>query len=101
MITQVAFVGGAVGPWRVTRLEPVTGAGLPEASRLRILENPDPDLPPGQWALMGVTSNQRYTTRAESAALAAKQEGLGRPSADRAALIPIDKSPAWWALAQD
>ena len=29
------------------------------------------------------------------------QEGLGRPRASRAALIPIRKSEAWWGLAQD
>ena len=33
--------------------------------------------------------------------MTAVQEGLGRPSAVTAALIPIKKSNAWWALAQD
>ncbi len=31
----------------------------------------------------------------------AKQEGLGRPDANCAVLIPIKKSAAWWALTQD
>ena len=31
----------------------------------------------------------------------AKQEGLGRPACTRAALIPIRKNAAWWALTQD
>jgi hypothetical protein len=37
----------------------------------------------------------------EHAALAARQQGLGRAEATRAALIPITKSAAWWDLAQD
>ena len=31
----------------------------------------------------------------------AKQQGLGGPDSTCAALIPIRKTPAWWALAQD
>jgi chlorite dismutase len=54
-----------------------------------------------KWALRGVTSNLRYTNRAEAESLGARQEGLGRPQATRAALIPIRKSDAWWTLAQD
>lgn len=48
-----------------------------------------------------MTSNTRYTIRAEVDALVARQEGLSRPQATRAALIPIRKMEAWWALAQD
>jgi chlorite dismutase len=33
--------------------------------------------------------------------LAAKQQGLARPRATRAALIPIRKSAQWWDLTQD
>jgi chlorite dismutase len=33
--------------------------------------------------------------------LASRQEGLNRPSATRAALIPIRKTDAWWTMAQD
>lgn len=51
--------------------------------------------------LRGVTSNQRYTNRAKQVALAAIQPPLGRPEATRAALIPITKTPAWWALSQE
>lgn len=53
------------------------------------------------WVLQGITSNERYVTRAEKQALLGQQEGLGRPLASRAALIPIRKSAAWWALTQD
>ena len=51
--------------------------------------------------LRGVTGHQRYTFRNERDALTAREEGLGRPGATRAALIPITKSQAWWELAQD
>lgn len=53
------------------------------------------------WVLRGVASHLRYTTAAEGGALALRQASLGRVDATRAALIPIRKSPAWWALAQD
>jgi chlorite dismutase len=46
-------------------------------------------------------SNVRYATRTEVTALRERQEPLGRADARCAALIPIRKSPAWWALAQD
>ena len=54
-----------------------------------------------RWVLRGITSNTRYTNRSEVDALVAGQEGLLRPQATRAALIPIRKTEAWWALAQD
>ena len=53
------------------------------------------------WALRGVTSNERYVTRTEHETLGARQPPLGRPDATQAALIPIRKSDAWWALSQD
>ncbi|OFW75713.1 MAG: hypothetical protein A2Y55_02065 [Actinobacteria bacterium RBG_16_68_12] len=51
--------------------------------------------------LRGVTSNERYLTRAEHVTVAAVQPPLGRAAATEAALIPICKSTAWWHLAQD
>jgi chlorite dismutase len=54
-----------------------------------------------QWSLRGVVSNERYVTLSERSELAARQPPLGRPEALHAALIPIRKSAAWWALAQD
>jgi chlorite dismutase len=48
-----------------------------------------------------VTSNERYVTHTEHEALAACQPPLGRPDATQAALIPIRKMDAWWALSQD
>jgi chlorite dismutase len=97
----VAFVAGDTGPWRIEKVAAYIGDGLAPAARLAVIEGAA-TLPVGAaWRLRGVTSNTRYTSRPELAALAAVQEGLGRPQATRAALIPIRKSEAWWALAQD
>lgn len=99
---HVAFVAGASGQWRIDQINTVIGDSLAAADRLSILEGaetrPSPD---NEWTLRGVTSNTRYTIRAEVDALVARQEGLSRPQATRAALIPIRKTEAWWALAQD
>lgn len=96
----VHFLGGAEGAWRVTGIRALRGAPLPEAPRLTVHEGLAPP-PPATWALRAVTSHIRYTRRAEVEALAARQEGLGRPRATEAALIPIRKTPAWWGMAQD
>jgi hypothetical protein len=53
------------------------------------------------WQLQGIVSNELYVERSEKNELAAKQEGLGRPSSTSAVLIPIKKSQAWWAMPQD
>jgi Chlorite dismutase len=96
------FVGGIVGPWQVARVECVAGEPLLAASRLSVVAGPVQELPSGaSWALQGITSNERYVVREEKAALASKQEGLGRPASTQAALIPIRKTAAWWALSQD
>lgn len=96
------FVAGKTGDWSVISMKAVIGESLPAAPRLAILNGPVAALPAGgTWALHGVTSNTRYTTLAEKGALTAKQSGLGRPSATRAALIPIRKNAAWWDLTQD
>ena len=55
----------------------------------------------GDWLMKGVVSNLRYTTAAEAEMLVSNSAGLGRSEASRAVLIPIRKSAAWWALAQD
>ena len=53
------------------------------------------------WILQGVTSNDRYARRDEKQKLVAAQQGPGRPDSTFAALIPIRKNAAWWALTQD
>ena len=95
------FVAGDAGPWIIEGIKPVIGESLAIAGRLAIIGGETP-LPEGcSWLLRGVISNERYVTHEEREALRAVQAGLGRGQSVRAALIPIRKSPAWWALAQD
>lgn len=102
MHNRYAFIAGNSGPWRVLSMSTVRGVALAPAANLDLVPAPVPvDAPAGGWALHGLTSNVRYATRPEITALRAIQQPLGRPSAKRAALIPLKKSPAWWDLAQD
>ena len=97
-----SFVAGAGGSWTINSVDAVKGEGLPSAPRLEVVEDRrDVASPPGGWAIAGTTSNLRYTTTAEAGTLAAVQEDLGRPRAEQAAMIPIRKNEAWWALSQD
>ncbi len=96
------FTGGETGGWQVTRLETVTGEGLPTAPRMSIASGPQ--IPPqtaASWQLTAFASNVRYVERPEKERLAALQAPLGRPHATCAALIPIRKSQAWWEMTQD
>ena len=99
---HVTFAGGSTGQWRVDRLQAVRGEALAAVDYVAVLEGRQAGVPDGSaWALRGVTSHERYVTRAEHDALAARQPPLGRPEATRAALIPLRKTAAWWALSQD
>jgi hypothetical protein len=102
---NVNFAAGMTGAWQIERIEAVIGEGLAVAPRLAITESPVAEpapLPAGaSWTLTGFTSNLRYTERQERTALDAKSAGLARPEATRAALIPIRKTPAWWAATQE
>jgi hypothetical protein len=96
------FLGGESGAWRVTATRTISGEALPIVKKLSVVAGQPALPPPGtSWLLRGVTSNDRYAARAEKARLAARQPGLGRAEASCAALIPIRKSGAWWALSQD
>jgi chlorite dismutase len=98
----VTFAAGASGCWQINRIDATIGDGLSAAKRLAILEGAEAIPQMGSaWVLRGVTSNPRYTNRSEVDALIGSQQGLSRPQATRAALIPIRKTEAWWALAQD
>jgi chlorite dismutase len=98
----VTFAAGAAGAWRIDGIDAVAGESLPAAERMAVLEAPEYQAPIGTaWALRGVTSNTRYTNRPEVDALGARQQGLARAQATRAALIPVRKTAAWWDLAQD
>ena len=102
---RVTFAGGAAGEWHVTELCPVVGEALAEVAHLALLEGstnePFAAIEGSVWQLHGVTSYERYVHLEERGALVALQQPLGRPEATRAALIPITKSAAWWALSQD
>ncbi len=96
-----------MGAYRVRAQRCLTGEALPHVSRIHITAATQ-DAPPGsqppaqpQWSLRGITSNERYVTRSEKNQLAAIQQSIGAPGATFAALIPIRKSPEWWALTQD
>jgi len=103
------FAGGSSGPWRIEQTRTVVGEPLPPAAALGIEATGvfaagagDPaSTGDAVWRLRGIVSNERYVERAEKDALVAKQEGLGRPACTRAALIPVRKNAAWWALTQD
>ena len=98
----VSFVAGEHGVWAIERIDAVRGEGLEPAARLGVIEGalvePHPSF---AWVLHGHTSNLRYANRAEVNELDRRQPGLSRPEATSAALIPMRKSAAWWALAQD
>lgn len=96
----VPFHAGDTGSWRIASNQPYLGAPWPAAKRLEVVPG-EPSRSSAVWTLKGVTSNERYVSRVEKNNLAARQAPLGRPGADRAALIPILKNAAWWALSQD
>src|SRR5262245_57337531 len=79
----------------------VIGEPLPAARALDRHEGDSFAPPSSPWTLHGVRSNERYTNSSEKQSLVAVQEAVGRPASTRAALIPIRKSDAWWALSQD
>ena len=96
------FIGGDTGLWQIVKTTTLVGDPLPEASRLAVMNGSDVlAIPNTQWLLRGITSNERYVNRSEKDQLVAKQQGLGRPEAICAALIPIRKKPEWWILPQD
>jgi len=103
-----SFVGGSDGPWKVERIESVAGETLAEVVRIEIFSGAGASeghigltKSDAAWVLRGVTSNDRYVTRAEKEQLVAQQPAIGRPEATCGALIPIRKSAQWWAMSQD
>ena len=98
--TRVSMIAGATGEWRIERILAIRGDPLPVAERLRRVEGEPGSPPEARWILHGVRSHERYTTHAEKVQLTSASPELGRPGM-HACLIPIRKSAAWWALAQD
>jgi len=97
---EYRFAGGERGAWKVTGITAYRGANLERVERVEIAQG-EATTAGARWVLRGVASNVRYATAEEARTLRARQPALGRPEATRAALIPIRKSAAWWALAQD
>ncbi len=100
------FTGGDIGAWRVDKIKTVIGSPISNVSFIEMVQSDIATMPEtltgkSGWQLRGVTSNERYVTHDEKAALVSKQSGLGRESAICGALIPIRKNQVWWALAQD
>jgi chlorite dismutase len=100
-VVHISFIGGSIGDWRITAAQTLRGASLPTAAFLTRKEGFEQPTAPPAWHLRGFTSNLRYTTASEAAELAGRQAPLGRSDSRLAALIPIRKSEAWWALGQD
>jgi chlorite dismutase len=98
-----SFIGGDSGPWRVAEMEAIVGEPLPAARKLEIASGPEkPFGSHVDWVLRGITSNERYVVREpERSQIAARQQAIGHPEATCAALIPIRKNAAWWALTQN
>ena len=94
------FSAGTSGAWRIVEMRTMSGPALTAAPRLAVSHDGTVS-DSAVWALSGVGSNMRYTTRDEADRLAARQAPLDRAEATCAALIPIRKSAEWWALAQD
>ncbi|WP_431287040.1 chlorite dismutase [Roseateles chitinivorans] len=95
------FAGVDHGEWKVLDQRVIVGEALADVAGLTLLPPTAPTPTSAHWLLSGVTSNERYVERDEKVALMSRQESLGRPAAARAALIPIRKNAAWWALTQD
>jgi hypothetical protein len=100
-VTRVSFVAGERGEWTIESVRAVIGETLAGAPRLARREGDAFHSDRGAWAIDGVRSNDRYVTRAEKTRLVEASPPLGRAEANCAALIPIRKSDAWWALTQD
>src|SRR5207247_2805426 len=92
------FVAGAGGPWRIVKTDAIVGESLPPAARLNISSDSVAPANGAQWALRGITSNERYVERGEKAQLVAKQQGIGRPDFTCEAMIQISKRDDLWEM---
>lgn len=95
------FIGGNEGQWKVLKMATIKGEPLQEVSHIKRIPSSTQKTNAGIWTLKGVISNLRYTEKEEKEKLVSIQADLGRPNAMNTALIPMRKSEAWWALAQD
>lgn len=100
-IIHVQFSAGISGDWRIISHRAVIGEGLAMAPHLTISEGAGSGPVDALWRLNGVVSHPRYATEKELGDLRSASPSLGRQEVRCAALIPISKSPEWWALGQD
>lgn len=89
--------------WAVASQRVICGEPLPQVNGLSVSLSVDfpTVVSSSDWPLIGRASHVRYVEKAEKDKLVSVQAGLGRREASCAALIPIKKSDAWWALSQD
>ncbi len=91
-----------MGTWRVVKQQAVRGAPLAEVAFVDIVAGSRTALEgTASWCLSGITSNDRYLTAIEQRQLRERQSPPGLATALCAALIPIRKDAAWWALATE
>lgn len=98
---QFSFVGGDQGDWQVADMRTICGDVLAPVEYVDVVDHFPSSAPENGWLLRGVVSNLRYAERGEVKQLQAIQPPLQRPEATCAVLIPLRKTPAWWALPQD
>ncbi|WP_246792288.1 chlorite dismutase family protein [Burkholderia perseverans] len=98
-----SFAGGSAGIWHVTSARTLAGESLPPVAALAVSPAGSGATAGAEpaWLLRGITSHERYTSGDEKTRLTASQQGLGRAASTCAALIPLRKNAAWWALPQD
>ena len=100
-VIPAAFVGGGIGDWIVRSATAVSGETLPFAECVAVRDGRIPSPDGAAWTLVGVAGHARYVTTGEQTALSVVSSPLGRQDSRAAALMPIRKTEAWWALAQD
>jgi len=96
------FIGGDEGQWSVVSQRTLSGDPVAVVARVSMVSGIVTEVgSDADWTLLGVATNDRYTTNEEKAELVERQAPIGRPEATRAALLLLRKDAAWWALAQD
>jgi len=99
---STTFIGGKEGEWTVVSQRTLVGPPVAMVSRVAMISGASTaDFKDAAWALSGVATNDRYTTRVEKHLLIEKQVPIGRPEATSAALVLLRKNADWWAMPQD
>ena len=84
------FVGGKTGSMLVASHATISGQPIARVDAVDMIAGIPTDLPlDAIWAVHGVASNDRYTTRAEKTELTSRQAPIGRPEATSLGTDPI------------